>query len=135
MTPQLPTGTVTFLFTDLEGSTRLWQQHPTAMGTALARHDALLGSIVDKHAGTVVKSRGEGDSIFAVFVRASDAVAAAHAIQQALLDEPWPADIPIRVRTAVHTGESELRDDDYYGAAANRCASTVASMAAAISSA
>ena len=122
MTQQLPMGTVTFLFTDVEGRTRLWQQHPEAMGTALARHDALLGSMVERHAGVVVKSRGEGDSIFAVFVRASDAVAAAYAIQEALLHEPWPADLPIRVRMAVHTGESELRDNDYYGAAVNRCA-------------
>ena len=115
-------GTVTFLFTDIEGSTRLWQQHPESMRTALARHDALLGSIIESHAGVVVKSRGEGDSIFAVFVRASDAVAATCAIQQALLHEPWPADISIRVRMALHTGESELRDDDYYGATVNRCA-------------
>ena len=115
-------GTLTFLFTDVEGSTRLWQEHPEAMGAALARHDALLGSMVERHAGVVVKSRGEGDSIFAVFVRASDAVAAAYAIQQALLHEPWPADIPIRVRMALHTGESELRGQDYYGAVVNRCA-------------
>ena len=119
---EMPTGTVTFLFTDIEGSTRQWQQHPEPMRTALARHDALLGSIVESHAGVVVKSRGEGDSIFSVFARASDAVAAACAIQQALLHEPWPADISIHVRMALHTGESELRDHDYFGATVNRCA-------------
>ena len=92
------------------------------MSPVLARHDALLGSIVERHAGVVVKSRGEGDSIFSVFVRASDAAAAACAIQQALLHQAWPADISIRVRMALHTGESELREDDYYGATVNRCA-------------
>ncbi len=88
----------------------------------MARHDALLGSIVDRHAGVVVRSRGEGDSIFSVFVRASDAIAAACAIQQALLHEAWPANISICVRMALHTGESELREHDYYGATVNRCA-------------
>ena len=122
MTQQLPMGTVTFMFTDIEGSTRLWQQHPEPMRTALVRHDALLGAIVEGHAGAVVKSRGEGDSIFSVFGRASDAVAAACDIQLALLREPWPADMSIRVRMALHTGESELRDYDYYGNTVNRCA-------------
>ncbi len=122
MTQQLPMGTVTFMFTDIEGSTRLWQQHPEPMRTALVRHDALLGAIVEGHAGAVVKSRGEGDSIFSVFGRAADAVAAACDIQLALLRGPWPADMSIRVRMALHTGESELRDYDYYGNTVNRCA-------------
>src|ERR671916_192512 len=60
--PALPTGTVTFLFTDVEGSTRLWEQHPEPMGTALARHDALIEGIVDDHGGALVRPRGEGDS-------------------------------------------------------------------------
>ncbi len=122
MTQQLPMGTVTFLLTDVEGSTRLWEHHPDAMKPVLARHDTVIASTVEKHSGAVVKSRGEGDSIFSVFARASDAVAAACAIQQQLLREPWPADISIRVRMALPTGESELRDDDYYGATVNRCA-------------
>src|SRR5205809_1040036 len=62
----LPTGTVTFLFTDIEGSTRLWEQHPEAMRAALVRHDALLTAGIQQHGGQVVKSRGEGDSLFAV---------------------------------------------------------------------
>src|SRR5438270_2700077 len=108
--PGLPTGTVTFLFTDIEGSTRLWEQHPEAMPPALARHDALLTAGIQQHGGVVVKSRGEGDSLFAVFARASDAVTAACALQQALLAEPWPLSSSLRVRMALHTGEAEQRE-------------------------
>src|SRR5918997_5496707 len=124
MGPQipLPTGTVTFLFTDVEGSTRLWEQHPEPMGTALARHDALIEGIVDDHGGALVRPRGEGDSRFAVFARATDAVAAAADVQRALYHEPWPTPTPLRVRMALHTGEADLRAGDYYGAAVNRCA-------------
>lgn len=86
----LPTGTVTFLFTDIEGSTTLWEQHRDAMRQALIRHDVLVEQIVAAHHGQVVRPRGEGDSRFAVFSRATDAVAAAAAIQQALYAEPWP---------------------------------------------
>ena len=120
--PDLPTGPITYLFTDIEGSTKLWQQHPHDMRAVLARHDALLTYGFEQHSGVVVRSRGEGDSIFAVFVRASDAVAAASTVQQMLLREPWPADMSIRVRMALHTGESELRAHDYYGTTVNRCA-------------
>src|SRR6476660_8357958 len=118
----LPTGTVTFLFTDVEGSTRLWEQHPEQTRLALARHDALIESLVEQHQGVVVRPRGEGDSRFAVFPRASEAVAAAAGIQQALHVEPWPVETPIRVRMALHTGEADLREGDYYGAAVNRAA-------------
>jgi class 3 adenylate cyclase len=96
--PELPSGTVTFLFIDIEGSTKLWDEQPEAMRRALSRHDALAASLVEQHAGTRVKSRGEGDSLFAVFPRATDAVAAAAALQQALVAEHWPAPIPLRVR-------------------------------------
>jgi len=106
---ELPTGTVTFLFTDIEGSTRLWEQHPEAMRLALARHDALLTAGIQQHGGGVVKSRGEGDSFFAVFARPADALAAAGALQQALLAEPWPAQTPLRMRVALHTGEADQR--------------------------
>jgi predicted ATPase/class 3 adenylate cyclase len=121
-TTALPTGTVTFLFTDIEGSTRLWEQHPQAMREALARHNALLAHGIHQYGGQIVKSRGEGDSFFAVFSRATDAVAAACFLQQALQAEPWPADTPLRVRMALHTGEADLHDGDYYGPALNRCA-------------
>src|SRR5919199_3679659 len=120
--PALPTGTLTFLFTDVEGSTKLWEQHPQQMRATLARHDHLIESLVARHQGVVVRPRGEGDSRFAVFPRASDAVAAAAAIQHALHAEPWPAETPLRVRMALHTGEADVRDGDYYGNAVNRCA-------------
>src|SRR5918998_789931 len=119
---EFPTGTVTFLFTDIEGSTALWEQHPEAMRQALIRHDALVEQIVAEHQGHVVRPRGEGDSRFAVFARATDAVAAAAALQQALHAEPWPTPTPLRVRMALHTGEADLRMGDYYGSAVNRCA-------------
>ena len=119
---ELPSGTVTFLFTDIEGSTALWEHHPEPMRTALVRHDALLAEGIEGHSGVVVKSRGEGDSVFAVFARASDAVVAAADLQRALQGEPWPTPAPLRVRMALHTGEAELREGDYYGAAVNRCA-------------
>ncbi|HEY8744448.1 MAG TPA: adenylate/guanylate cyclase domain-containing protein, partial [Chloroflexota bacterium] len=120
--PELPTGTVTFLFTDVEGSTRLWEQQPEMMRQVLVRHDAIIEEAVAQHAGVIVRPRGEGDSRFAVFARPSDAVAAAVAIQQALHGETWPLPAPFRVRMALHTGEADLRDGDYYGSAVNRCA-------------
>jgi predicted ATPase/class 3 adenylate cyclase len=118
----LPTGTVTFLLTDIEGSTRLWEGHPDAMHGALVRHDALLTAGVEQHGGIVVKSRGEGDSHFAVFPRATDAVAAACAIQRAFVSEAWATPAGLRTRMALHTGEADLRQGDYYGSAVNRCA-------------
>ncbi|HLZ30748.1 MAG TPA: AAA family ATPase [Chloroflexota bacterium] len=120
--PDLPTGTVTFLLTDVQDSTRLWEQHPDAMRQALVRHDELIEAHVAEHRGVVVRPRGEGDSRFAVFWRPSDAVAAACAIQRALVVEPWPTGAELRVRIALHTGEADLRDGDYYGSAVNRCA-------------
>jgi predicted ATPase/class 3 adenylate cyclase len=118
----LPSGLVTFLFTDIESSTRLWQQCRETMGPALARHDELIEGLVAQHRGTVVRPRGEGDSRFAVFARASDAVAAGCAIQLALVHEPWNLPDPMHVRIAIHTGEADQRQGDYYGPAVNRCA-------------
>src|SRR5579871_1546380 len=86
----LPSGTLTYFFTDVEGSTALWDRHPDAMQTMLLRHDALVEACVAQQGGTLVRPRGEGDSRFAVFVRPADAVAAAAALQQALFAEPWP---------------------------------------------
>jgi predicted ATPase/class 3 adenylate cyclase/Tfp pilus assembly protein PilF len=118
----LPTGTLTFLFTDIEGSTQLWERHPDAAHAALARHDALIEGCVARHGGMVVRPRGEGDSRFAVFHQAADAVAGAAAIQRALDAEPWTTPAPVRVRMALHTGAADLRAGDYYGSAVNRCA-------------
>jgi AAA ATPase domain len=92
------------------------------MRQALSRHDALIEALVAEHEGTVVRPRGEGDSRFAVFSRASDALSAACAIQRVFATEPWPTPDPLRVRMALHTGEADLRDGDYYGSAVNRCA-------------
>jgi predicted ATPase/class 3 adenylate cyclase len=115
----LPTGTVTFLFTDIEGSTRLWEEHPDEMRRALARHDALLTDAIGMHGGSVVKTTGDG--IHAVFPVAASGVAAAIDGQLALMNEPWDV-CPIRVRMGLHTGAAELRDGDYYGSVLNRAA-------------
>ena len=119
----LPRGTVTFLLTDIEGSTRLWQSHPDAMGKSIRRHDELVGSAIEQNHGVVLKDRGEGDSFFAVFARASNAVAAACSIQRSLFREDWPNDLSILVRIAIHTGEAQEESaPDYRGTVVNRCA-------------
>jgi class 3 adenylate cyclase len=120
----LPSGTVTFLFTDLEGSTRLWEEHPEAMRPALARHDAILHEAIAVHGGFVVKTTGDG--FHAVFGTAHDAVDAAVAAQLALIGEPWEMTGRLRVRMGLHTCEAELRDGDYYGSAVNRAARLMA---------
>lgn len=116
------TGTVTFLFTDVVGSTRLWESHADAMREALPRHDEIAQQIAAEHGGEVVRSRGEGDSLFMVFPRASDAVVAAADLQRAFENEEWAGSIKLQVRMAVHTGEVDYRDGDYYGKAVNRAA-------------
>jgi len=122
--PELPTGTVTFLFTDLEGSTRLWEEHPEAMKAALARHDEILRDAVTKRDGVVVKTTGDG--LHAAFGTAPDAVAAALDAQRALVGEEWILPEPLRVRMGLHTGVAEVRDGDYYGTAVNRAARVAA---------
>src|SRR5438552_241017 len=114
-----PAGTVTFLFTDMEGSTRAWEARPAQMQAALKRHDQIVAKSVEVHNGAIIVERGEGDSVFAVFARASDAVAAACEIQCAFRKEAWPEDVPVRVRMAIHTGEAGT---DYRGAQVNRAA-------------
>src|SRR5436190_4722691 len=99
---ELPSGTVTFLFTDIEGSTARWEQQPEAMRVALARHDALVRVAVAEHDGHVVKTMG--DAFHAAFSRAQDAVGAAIDAQRRLQAEPWGEIGPLRVRMAVHTG-------------------------------
>src|SRR5438270_13341750 len=105
--PDLPTGTVTFLFTDIEGSTRLWEQHPEAMQEALVRHDALLREAIEAHGGHVFKSMG--DQFCAAFAQGAAALAAALAAQQALQAEPWEQTGPLRARMALHTGTAAER--------------------------
>ncbi len=120
----VPTGTVTLLFTDVEGSTRLWEAHAEAMRAALARHDALLRHCIDDHDGHVFKTGG--DAFCAAFHTASDALAAALEAQRALHREPWPEGAKLRVRMALHSGAVEVRDGDYFGAPLNRVARLLA---------
>ncbi|HEX9371769.1 MAG TPA: tetratricopeptide repeat protein, partial [Roseiflexaceae bacterium] len=120
----MPTGTVTFLFTDIVGSTRLWEQHPQAMPDALARHDAILRGTIEAHGGAVIATSGDG--AHASFAAAPDALAAALAIQRALRAVPWGATGPLPVRMALHAGAAEARDADYFGPPLNRVARLLA---------
>jgi predicted ATPase/class 3 adenylate cyclase len=115
----LPSGTVTFLFTDVEGSTRLWDEHAQEMSAAVARHDELLRRAVGSHGGQVVKTTGDG--CYAVFASAHDAVGAALDAQWAFGEEEWRS-TRLRVRMGLHTGEAELREGDYFGGVVNRAA-------------
>jgi predicted ATPase/class 3 adenylate cyclase len=122
----LPIGTVTFLFTDIEGSTHLWEQYPDGMKASLARHDLLLRQAVENSQGIVVKTTGDG--MMAVFITVTAALKAAVWAQQVLLSESWDEIQPrsIRVRMAIHTGAAELRAGDYFGTAVNRAARLMA---------
>lgn len=120
----MESGTPTFLFTDLEASTRRWEAHPEAMSGALARHDALLRGAVAGHGGTVFKHTGDG--FCAVFPDARAALAAAVAGQQAMAAEEWGEVGPLRVRMALHSGTAEHRDGDWFGPALNRTARLLA---------
>ena len=113
-----------FLFTDLEGSTRLWDMHPTEMATALARHDAVLDEAVTTNGGTVVKTTGDG--LMAVFATITDCVAACLGAQRRLLAEHWETSTPLRVRMGINAGEAEARDGDFHGTAVNRTARIMA---------
>ena len=114
-----PSGTVTFLFTDIEGSTRLWEERPDEMRAALAEHDALVRGAIDAHGGYVFSTGGDGFAV--AFSRAHDAVDAARKAQAALAVHPL-----IRVRIGIHTGEVQERDGDYFGPAVNRAARIMA---------
>jgi predicted ATPase/class 3 adenylate cyclase len=117
--PSAPVGdTLTFLFTDIEGSTRLWEAHPEAMRTALKKHDALLHQAIAVHEGHIFKTAG--DAIYATFGSAPAALAAALAAQRALQQEAWAETGPLRVRMALHTGTAEAREGDYFGPPLNR---------------
>src|SRR3954471_20564808 len=121
--PSLPTGTVTFLLTDVESSTRMWESDTDIASAAIARQYELLHAAVTLHGGARPLERGEGDSVVAAFTAASTAVAAALDAQRAFADEPWPTEQPVRVRIALHTGEAQLRDEqNYFGPAIVRCA-------------
>src|ERR1700734_3028019 len=113
---ELPTGTVTLLLADVEGSTRLWETQPEEMTAAVARLDRMLGDLLAAHGGVRPVEQGEGDSFVVAFARASEAAACALELQRAPL-------APIRLRIGVHTGEIQLRDEgNYAGSTINRTA-------------
>jgi predicted ATPase/class 3 adenylate cyclase len=116
----LPTGAVAILFTDIEGSTVLWEQDGARMSQALAAHDALARRVVESRHGTVVKTTGDG--MHAVFDDALDALAATVDLQQALADPVATNGVPLRVRCGLHAGVVERRDNDYFGSPVNRAA-------------
>jgi predicted ATPase/class 3 adenylate cyclase len=116
-------GTITFLFTDLEGSTRLWEQFPDDMRQALERHDAILRGAIEGSGGRIVKTTGDG--MMAVFEYAAEAAAASLAAQRALATERWSSITP-RVRMGLHAGPAEQRGGDFFGPTVNRTARTMA---------
>jgi predicted ATPase/class 3 adenylate cyclase len=119
MMSNLPSGTVTFLFTDIEGSTRLWEAHPQSMKPALARHDALLRHTIEDNGGYVFKT--VGDAFCAAFPTALFALQAALQAQRLLIEQDW-GETPIKVRMALHSGAADERDGDYFGPPLNRIA-------------
>lgn len=119
---EVPTGTFAFLFTDIEGSTQLWELHPDLMGEALARHDAILRAAIEANCGIVFKT--VGDAFCAAFSSVPLAVSAALSAQQRLA--VGNLGLPIRVRMALHAGTAQLRDEDYFGPTLNRTARLMA---------
>ena len=120
----LPSGTITFLFTDIEGSTQRWDRDRTAMQEAVRRHDAILRDAIESHGGRVFKTIG--DAFCAVFPRAEEGVAAAMAAQRTLATEDFTSVDGVRVRMALHTGTADEREGDYYGPTLNRVARLLA---------
>jgi predicted ATPase/class 3 adenylate cyclase/DNA-binding CsgD family transcriptional regulator len=123
---ELPSGTLTFLISDIEHSTPAWEKHPDEMGEALEIHDAIFEQSVPRHDGKLVELGREGDSILCVFTRPSEAVSCALDLQQELRRARWPLETTLRVRIAIHTGEAEVRDGHYFGPALYRCARMLA---------
>jgi predicted ATPase/class 3 adenylate cyclase len=117
---ELPSGTVTFLFSDVEGSTRLLTRLRDRYAEVLGEHQRLLRAAFEEHDGREVHT--EGDAFFVAFVRASDAIAAAVSAQRALASQRWPEGVDVRARIGVHTGEAEVRQDDYVGLDVHRAA-------------
>ena len=113
---------LTFLLTDVQDSTRLWEESPEQMAVALARHDRIIREAIREHGGEHKPARGEGDSHFAVFLSPVQALECALRIQRALAAEPWPDRTPISVRIGIHAGAVERRGGDYYGPTVNRAA-------------
>ena len=120
--PRLLDGVVTFIFTDVEGSTQMSEESPDLMMRALEQHDEVIGDAVDAHHGVSVKPRGEGDSRFLVFADACDALRAIAQIQTRLASVDWVTPRPMLIRAALHTGTADLQLGDYYGSEVNRTA-------------
>jgi len=119
----LPTGIVTFLLSDVEGSTRLWEAGEDEAARAIARHYELLDASIAAHGGARPVEQGEGDSVVGVFALATDALAAALDAQRAFRNEEWPTERGVQVRIALHSGEALLRNQgNYFGPAIIRCA-------------
>ncbi len=118
----LPDGVVTFVFTDVQSSTRMWEESPEAMARALGLHDEIIDEAVEAHGGLSVKPRGEGDSRFLVFSDAGNALHAIAQIQARLASADWTTPSPMRIRAALHTGTADLQLGDYYGSVVNRAA-------------
>jgi predicted ATPase/class 3 adenylate cyclase len=122
---ELPSGTITFLFTDIEGSTARWEHHPEIMRVALARHDKILESAIDACGGVVFSKMGDG--MAAAFTSARDALAAAVSAQQGLAEETWPELLgSVTVRMGLHTGEGTIVEGQYLNQPLNRCARLMA---------
>lgn len=115
----LPSGVVTFVFSDIEGSTRLWESEPGGMAVSLARHDEIVRDIVGAHGGSVFKHTGDGFG--SAFESVTAGLAAAAAVAAGLADEPWKGPA-LSCRIGVHSGEAEPRDDDYFGPTVTRTA-------------
>src|SRR5438094_4206000 len=118
--PDLPSGTVTFLFADIEGSAVLWERQANGMRAALAREDAILRTAIAAAEGYVFKT--VGDQYCAAFPTAADALSASVAAQRALQHGLWPGVGDVRIRMAMHTGAADERDGDYFGPPLNRVA-------------
>jgi class 3 adenylate cyclase len=122
---ELPTGTVTFLFTDIGGSTRRWEEHRDAMGVALAHHDAVLEDAITDQGGVVFSKMGDG--MAAAFTSPHEAIAAVLVAQLNLANSTWPEETgPLRLRMGVHTGEGVVVEGQYMNQPLNRCARLMA---------
>ncbi len=115
----MPQGVVTFLMTDVEGSTRHWEQHPEAIREALIRHTRIATEVVSQNGGWLIKNRGAGDSLFIVFADTVSALQAAVDIQRTLEKQKWKDDIEFHVRMALHCGQVDLIEGTYYGVTVN----------------
>src|SRR5438128_10347868 len=118
----LPEGIVAFLLTDLESSTRLWEDRPGAMRKAMVQHDAIIGRAVERHGGALVETGREGDSVLAVFRKTAGAAACALEIQREIAAATWPQGVKLRLRVAIHAGEVQLRWGQHIGQCLNRYA-------------